>query len=67
MFDKWLKLPAHYYLHITALSLLVVGVSLSNVLMSIGTIWIIANWLIELDFSTKWGRFKTNKSKFQKV
>lgn len=62
MFDKWLKLPAHYYLHITALSLLVVGVSLSNVLMSIGTIWIIANWLIELDFSTKWGRFKTNKS-----
>lgn len=61
MFDKWLKLPAHYYLHITALSLLIVGVALSNVLMSIGTIWIIANWLIELDFNTKWQRFKKNK------
>jgi hypothetical protein len=61
MFDKWLKLPAHYYLHITALSLLIVGVALSNVLMSIGTIWIIANWLIELDFNAKWERFKQNK------
>lgn len=62
MFDKWLKLPAHYYLNITALSILAVGVSLSNVLMSIGTIWIIANWLIELDFKTKLDRFKTNKT-----
>jgi len=61
MFDKWLKLPAHYYLHITALSLLIVGVALSNVLMSIGTILIIANWLIELDFAAKWKRFKENK------
>jgi len=61
MFDKWLKLPAHYYLYITALSLLAVGVVLSNVLMSIGTIWIIANWLIEMDFKTKWTRFKSNK------
>ena len=60
MFDKWLKLPAHYYLNITALSLLIVGVSLSNVLMSIGTIWIIANWLLELDFKIKLERFKTN-------
>jgi len=62
MFDKWLKLPAHYYLHITALSLLIVGVALSNVLMSIGTIWIIANWLIELDFEAKWKRLKENKT-----
>ena len=51
MFDKWLKLPAHYYLRITALVILVVGVAVSNVLMSIGAIWIIANWLIEADFS----------------
>jgi hypothetical protein len=62
MFDKWLKLPAHYYLHLTALSLLTVGVVLSNVLMSIGTIWIIANWLIEMDFKTKLDRFKSDKS-----
>jgi hypothetical protein len=62
MFDKWLKLPAHYYLNLTALSILIVGVSLSNVLMSIGTIWIIANWLIEMDFINKWERFKSNKT-----
>ena len=61
MFDKWLKLPVHYYLHLTALSLLIVGVALSNVLMSIGTIWIIANWLLELDFKAKWKRFKESK------
>ncbi len=51
MFDKWLKLPAHYYLRITALIILVVGVAVSNVLMSIGAIWIISNWLIEAKFS----------------
>jgi putative effector of murein hydrolase LrgA (UPF0299 family) len=61
MFDKWLNLPAHYYLHLTALSLLMVGLPLSNVVMSIGTIWIIANWLIEGDFKSKWERFKANK------
>lgn len=51
MFDKWLKLPAHYYLRITALVILMVGVAVSNVLMSIGAIWIISNWLIEAKFS----------------
>jgi len=61
MFDKWLNLPAHYYLHLTALSLLMVGLPLSNVVMSIGTIWIIANWIIEGDFNNKWESFKTNK------
>lgn len=51
MFDKWLKIPAHYYLRATALTILVVGIAISNVLMSIGAIWIISNWLIEADFS----------------
>jgi len=50
MFDKWLKVPAHYYLRITALTILIVGIAVSNVLMSIGAIWIISNWLIEADF-----------------
>ena len=61
MFDKWLNLPAHYYLHLTALSILMVGLPLSNVLMSIGTIWIIANWLLEGKVKQKWERFKSNK------
>lgn len=60
MFDRWLKLPAHYYLRITALILLIVGVALSNVLMSIGAIWIISNWLIEAKFQEYIERLKNN-------
>ena len=62
MFDKWLNLPAHLYLRITALTILTVGIALSNVLMSIGTIWIISNWLIEADFKNYVQRFKEKKS-----
>ncbi len=59
MFDKWLNVPAHLYLRITALTILTVGIALSNVLMSIGAIWIIANWLIQGDFKLYWNRFKS--------
>jgi hypothetical protein len=58
MFDKWLKLPAHYYLKIIALVLLTIGVCLHNTLMSIGTIWIAANWLIEAKYPAYWTKFK---------
>lgn len=57
MFDKWLKIPAHYYLNITALVILAVGICLHNTLMSIGTIWIISNWLIEAKFKLYWKNF----------
>jgi len=60
MFDKWLKVPAHYYLRITALTILIVGIAVSNVLMSIGAIWIISNWLIEADFKNYSQRLKTS-------
>ncbi|MFT5820752.1 MAG: hypothetical protein ACI8ZM_001999 [Crocinitomix sp.] len=62
MFDKWLRLPAHLYLRITALTLLTVGIALSNVLMSIGAIWIISNWLIQADFNSYWKKFKEKKT-----
>ncbi|MGB1103947.1 MAG: O-antigen ligase family protein [Crocinitomicaceae bacterium] len=62
MFDKWLNLPAHLYLKLTALTILTVGVALSNVLMSIGAIWIIANWLIQGDFQEYIKRFKKRPS-----
>lgn len=62
MFDKWLKLPAHYYLKITALVILTVGICLHNTLMSIGAIWIMANWLIEADFKNYWKKFKSSPS-----
>ncbi|MGV6860830.1 MAG: O-antigen ligase family protein [Putridiphycobacter sp.] len=61
MFDKWLNLPAHYYLHLTALSILVIGLPLSNVLMSIGTIWIFANWLLEGNYKSKWVSLTSDK------
>lgn len=62
MFDKWLNLPAHLYLRITALTILTVGIALSNVLMSIGAIWIIANWLIQADFNNYWNNFKKKRT-----
>lgn len=62
MFDKWLRLPAHLYLRITALTILTVGIALSNVLMSIGAIWIISNWLIQADFNSYWQKFKEKKT-----
>lgn len=62
MFDKWLNLPAHLYLRITALTILTVGIALSNVLMSIGAIWIISNWLIQADFKLYWEKFKQKPS-----
>lgn len=62
MFDKWLNLPAHLYLRITALTILVVGVALSNVLMSIGTIWIFSNWLIQAEYKSYWAKLQTKKS-----
>jgi len=58
MFDKWLNLPAHLYLKLTALVIITVGIAISNVLMSIGTIWIISNWLIEGKFQTYWTKFQ---------
>ncbi len=62
MFDKWLNLPAHLYLRIIALLLIAVGLTLSNVLMSIGTIWLLSNWILEGDFAEKWKRIRTDKS-----
>lgn len=58
MFDKWLKIPAHYYLRLTAFVILTVGICLHNTLMSIGAIWVISNWLIEADFKNYWQKFK---------
>lgn len=60
MFDKWLKLPAHYYLKITALVILTVGICLHNTLMSIATIWLGANWLIEAKYKYYWDKFKSS-------
>ena len=62
MFDKWLKLPAHLYLRIIALLLIAIGLTLSNVLMSVGTIWLLSNWILEGEFRQKWERIRTDKA-----
>lgn len=61
MFDKWFKVPVHLYLQVIALSIIAIGVSSSNVFMSIGTIWLLANSILEGDFKNKWERLKTEQ------
>ncbi|MFD1551406.1 hypothetical protein DNU06_13610 [Putridiphycobacter roseus] len=58
MLDKWFKAPVHYYLYLIALSLIAVGLSSSKVLMSIGTICLIVNSLLEGQLKLKMDRLK---------
>jgi hypothetical protein len=52
MLDRWLKLPAHYYLHFVGALLIAVGLPLNKVVMSIGTIWVISNIVLEAEWRT---------------
>lgn len=61
MFDKWFKVPVHLYLQIVALSIIALGLSTSNVFMSIGTIWLLVNWILEGDFIKKLNRLKEER------
>lgn len=61
MFDKWFNLPVHNYLHLLGCLLIGVGLPLNKVVMSIGTIWVIANVLIEADYKTYYTRLKKNR------
>ena len=61
MFDKWLQLPAHKYLHLLGCLLIGVGLPLNKVVMSIGTIWVIANVVIEGYYKTYLKNLKNNR------
>ena len=61
MFDRWLKLPAHHYLYLTGILLIIVGLPLNKVVLSTGSIWIVANWILEGQFSRKWAIIKSAK------
>lgn len=61
MLDKWLRLPAHHYLAIVGLCIIAVGLTLSNVMMSVGTIWIISNVVLEGKYESAWNRIKSNR------
>ncbi|MDX1348711.1 MAG: O-antigen ligase family protein [Putridiphycobacter sp.] len=57
MLDKWFNASVHFYVQLVALSAIVIGVSTSNVLMSLGTMLLLLNWLLEADFAAKRERF----------
>lgn len=61
MFDRWLKLPAHHYLFLTGILLIIVGLPLNKVVLSTGSIWVVANWILEGQFHRKWTIIKSAK------
>lgn len=61
MFNSWIHPKAHLFLHIIGMTLIAIGLPLNRVVMSVGTIWVMANWILELDFTKKLERFKQNK------
>ena len=60
MLDRWLGIPAHYYLHLVGAVLIAVGLPLNKVVMSIGSIWIISNVVLEAKYSVYYQRLKSN-------
>lgn len=58
MFDRWLGVKVHHYLQALGLLILAIGLPLNKVLMSIGTIWLAANLIINADFKTYWENWK---------
>jgi len=61
MLDKLFGFRVHPYLHLVGFFLLCFGVPLNKVLMSIGTIWCIANLLLEADFQSYVKNIRKNK------
>jgi O-antigen ligase len=51
------KIP-HQLIYVFFLIVVVFGLSMGNIFMSIGTIGLVGNWLVEMDFKNKWNRAK---------
>jgi hypothetical protein len=60
MLDRWLGIPAHYYLHLVGAILIAVGLPLNKVVMSIGSIWLISNVVLEANYTVYYHRLKSN-------
>lgn len=60
MLDKLFRFPLHDPLHFLGCALLVVGLPLNKVVMSIGTIWLISNVVLEANYSLYWSKIKRN-------
>lgn len=62
MFNRWFHPRAHDFLHPMGFAIVAVGLPLNKVLMSIGTIWVVANILLDGDFRTYRQRIFQNRS-----
>lgn len=60
MLDRLFNYNLHKYLHVLGAAILVVGLPFNKVLMSIGTIWLVANVLLEGNFKEYWEKLKIN-------
>lgn len=58
MLDRLFGFKIQDYLQVAGLFILAVGLPLSKVLMSIGTIWLAANLLLKYDYKNNWKRWK---------
>ena len=60
MFKNLNRKDFHLLFHLFGFSLVVIGMSFSKVLMSLGTMLVLLNILIEADFKTYWENLKSN-------
>lgn len=56
------RLQIHHSIYVLLTAALCVAMPLSNYMMSMMLIFLMANWLIEWDFKAKWQRLKENRS-----
>ena len=60
MLDRLFGYPAHTYLHFVGAIIVAIGLPLNKVVMSVGTIWLIANVVLLADYKTYWKKIKEN-------
>ena len=61
MLDRLFGFKVHQYLQALGLLIVAVGLPLNKVVMSIGTIWLASNLILDARFSTYWSRWKKSR------
>lgn len=61
MLDRLTGKPVHLYVHLFSCILLAGGLPASKIPLSLGTILIVLNLLLEADFKTYWSNLKSNR------
>ncbi len=60
MLNRLFGFEVHSFLHFVGALILVIGLPFNKVLMSIGSIWLVANLLLEGNYKAYWELLKTN-------